>query len=354
MLNYQCLSMINFDSKSFIGMLTLTDQRLIFTSSVTITIEYGNITTYTMCSKGIKVDHILIYAVFKNRLFNELLKRFDTFKMCGSPNSSRDRSLTLSSSRSRSSRISSTSRKSSVDSNHDAERYTWMKLLKKNIVNMDILEFFNELQANPPIIMMPLLDDTNSNIGRSVVFSKAKWISLTQLLHSKNITKNIGYNIHGTTGPAQDVVITMTYKYTLDSKLIILLNYELPSKTNGSKLKVFIRLKAQEISKKKLKIKVEYDVEFGDITSIDQLRAKLDIEHQIKEHFKHVFIFENTNIEKTPVNTPSSLSVVSTTPYWIPHIRKLEMQQGMLLILWLVTVTGLLLSIIAQKDLKKR
>lgn len=352
---------MKYQSKNIVGKLTVTEQSLVFTSlSLTVSINFQDITRFTKCLKGIMVDQFIFKVIMKERVFKEILGRIVAFRT--TVKRQHRSSSTLSSrpsiiiTRDRRSSTSSSSRTTPVlrlSTSFGEERYTWVTV-ERNQIKMDFQEFFYEIQANPPTIMMPS-DSSNSKL---VVTKKSRWIPYAELIQAKKITKDISYDVQQAEDlHKEEIVSKLMVKTSYDSRLIFYLVYEIPTQPNAPKLKVYIKLKAKEVSENVLKFKIEYDVEFGDL-SMDQLLTKLNIQQQIKNHFDQIFLLEDTNLESIPESAPSSESLLPsaepTFMFWIPQIKKIEAHQGVLLIIWLAVVGGLVSSILMQRDLKRR
>lgn len=322
------LAIVKFNTTLF-GTLTLTDTCLDFKTitSIHISIKYQDITCVSKVSKGIKVDQILVYVVLKDLLFKDLQQRV---LKAHSLLSKRDRSCTVSSTRS----------KISQD-----DRYTW-QMVEKRSSGMDLQHVFYEIQANPVIIMPFKMGNTST-----VVLNRMKWISFEELCRVKEIRKEIGYHVQS----SRDVELVVKMVVScLKGKLLVLLEYEI------EKEKILIRLKAKQKqlgTKREVKVKVEYDLHLGEKRLS---RVKFNVEQQIEQYFKQFFLVEKDVLKVGDQKiTHSDTVMVPQSLFWIPSmrklaLRKLEMQQGLLLVLWILVVVGLVSSIIVQRELRKR
>lgn len=249
----------------------------------------------------------------------------------------------------------SISRESTSDFSDDSIyefQLNWIPLIKQSC-DLDLNDFWNDLQANP-IIILPF-SRSGINVGslskHTVTFQKSKWIPLLEL--ENELCQNLGYKIELeensealVDGLTTSVSIIMIVDSVSDSQ--ISLTYEYGFDKRYSPQKLYIKLNVTKESSRNLEFQLDYDLQFGNLTaSLSQIRIEKDIEFQIIKHFKQVMEVNQVDYVVNIKNT----SLISKI--WIPPIKKMELRENILLLIWILVVLGLASSIMVQKILRQ-
>ena len=346
------------------GILYVTEQRicfysLVFSSIKKMTIRYEDIDTIKKVDKMLLPYGISIIFGQQEIYLIGFIKRESAFQNIQSQLLEVHQSIkTIPQKRSRS-KSQCASKISYVPKTLKNGKNPELRSLLKSMIKKSLNNFWEDLQANP-IIIFPSsrsgIQLTNGKSKHSVTFSKSKWIPLFQLVD--DFSYNLKYQIElkenvklaFESSNAQGNICILVENIS-DNQMSLI--YEYNFEKGFAPYRIKIQLNATKIDDC-LKFEVNYKLDFDNLTPCkSQIRIENDIRKQIKEHFKQVLGALKKNPQPQIVKSISS-NISAFKLQCIPKLKNIAMTESILLMLWILLVTGLVSSIMTQKEFKIR